>query len=179
MYLHYQIYHNVQLNVLMLYFHFHLFYFEKNLYQLLYYENLLYQACLKAILTVKGSNPYHPGYGSSIMSRIGQKNNLLAASQIKEDIVKALSSIQNLQNGQMKYQQVTDKERLYRVSSVNVSNTQDPTVFLVDVVVVNGSNKPVSISITYTAPGAVALAGSNGGSLGTEAVGTQRILTGE
>ena len=26
-------------------------------------ENLLYQACLKALLTRKGSNPYHPGYG--------------------------------------------------------------------------------------------------------------------
>ena len=142
-------------------------------------ENLLYQACLKAILTVKGSNPYHTGYGSRIMSRIGQKSTLLSASQIREDIVQALSNIQALQNGQRKYQQVTDKERLYRVSSVNVKNTQDPTTFLVDVVVVNGSNQPVSINITYTAPGAIALAGSNGKSLGTEAVGVQRILIGE
>ena len=58
--------------------------------------------------------------------------------------------------------------------SVVVDVTQsadDPTVFLVDVTVSNASAKPIRVSIVYTAPGAVARAGTNGLSLGTQAVG--------
>jgi len=130
-------------------------------------ENLLYQACLKGILTRKGSNPYHPGYGSSIMSRIGQKRAALAASQIQEDVINALTRVQSIQAKQRKFQQVTDKERLYAIVTVDVRpHATDPTVFKVNAVVTNGSNRPVRLTVVYTAPGAVALAGSNGQTLG-------------
>jgi hypothetical protein len=139
-------------------------------------EDLLYQACLKMVLTSKGSNPFHAGYGSNVMNRIGSKTTLATAASLKEDVVSALKKVQNLQNGQRKYQQVTDKERLYRVLNVDVTPSEDPTVFFISVVVSNGSGQPVSVNITYSAPGAVALAGSNGSSLGEQPT---RVIVGE
>lgn len=139
-------------------------------------EDLLYQACLKAVLTSKGSNPYHVGYGSNIYNRIGSKSNLLTAATIREDVMVALNSVQNLQSGQRRFQQVSDRERLYRVLNVDVTPGGDPTTFLVSIAVTNGSGRPVSIRITYTAPGAVALTGSNGLSLGTQPT---RVIMGE
>jgi len=47
-------------------------------------------------------------------------------------------------------------------------------VFHLDISVTNGTGKPVSLNIVYSAPGAVALAGSNGQSLG--APSSQRFL---
>ena len=46
-----------------------------------------------------------------------------------------------------------------------------PSTWLVDVTVQNASGDPIALSIVYTAPGVVALMGSNGLMLGTEAVG--------
>lgn len=132
-------------------------------------ENLLYQACLKVILTVQGSNPYHPQYGSKIMSRIGQKLVGASASMIKEDVTNALNQVISLQRGQRakNAQTVTDKEFLYSIQSVDVRpSSEDPTVYFVDVTVRNGSNQAVSLSVVYAVPGAVALSGTNGLSLG-------------
>jgi hypothetical protein len=138
-------------------------------------ENLLYQVCLKAILTRKGSNPYHPGYGSSIMSRVGSKRVRATAATLREDVISCLSRVQELQNGQRKFQQVKDRERLYRINNVSVRpSADDPTVFFVEVSVTNGTGQAVPLSIVYSAPGAVALAGSNGQVLGLETTGLTR-----
>lgn len=144
-------------------------------------EDLLYQACLKAILTVQGSNPFHPAYGSKVLTRIGQKIVGASASLVKEDVVNALTQVKNLQSGQRKYQRVRDRELLYAIQSVDVRpSAEDPTVYFVDVVVRSGSNQPVSLTTVFTVPGAVALAGSNNTALGLEGVGlTQsRLLLG-
>lgn len=135
-------------------------------------ENLLYQACLKAILTVQGSNPYHPLYGSKIMTRIGSKAVKASEMMIKEDVQNSLRRVQDLQRGQGKYQLVSDKERLYQIRNIQVTPDQnDPTVFKVSVTVQNGSNRPVVVDIVYSVPGAVALAGTNGLTLGLETTG--------
>jgi hypothetical protein len=141
-------------------------------------EDLLYQECLKAILTRKGSNPYHTAYGSNVMDRIGAKSRAFSAGAIQQDILAALRVVQEIQVKQMKWQQVTDRERLYRVENVNVSPTaNDPTTFVVAATVTNGSNNPVSLNIVYSAPGAIALAGSNGQSLGVSGLsGSQARL---
>lgn len=139
-------------------------------------EDLLYQACLKILLTSRGSNPYHVGYGSNIINRIGSKVTLSTAASLREDVINALNSMQSLQSGQRRYQQVSDKERLYRILNVDVNPGEDPTTFLISVVVSNGTGQPVSVNITYTAPGAVALAGSNGQSLGEQPT---RVILGE
>jgi phage baseplate assembly protein W len=136
-------------------------------------ENLLYQACLKAILTVQGSNPYHLKYGSKIMTRVGQKLAGASASLIKEDVVSALNQVKSLQTQQRsRGQNVSSKEMLYSVQTVDVRpSAEDPTVYFVDVVVRNASNQAISVTIVYSVPGAVALTGTNGLSLGLERTG--------
>jgi phage baseplate assembly protein W len=126
-------------------------------------ENLLYQACLKILLTNRGSNPYHTWYGTTLQSRIGAKAVSGMSSLISEDVRTALVKFQNLQEQQAKYQVVTFKERLYAVTSVQATpHTQDPTTWLVDVSVQNASGEPITLNIVYTVPGVVALMGSNG-----------------
>jgi len=141
-------------------------------------EDLLYQAALKILLTDKGSNPYHPWYGSNIRERIGAKALSGVQVSLSEDIRKALERFQALQTEQAKYQSVSFKERMYSVNSVEVRPHQsDPTTFLIRVIVQNASSEPITLSIVYTVPGVVALMGSNGLSLGTSAVGLSNRTT--
>ena len=135
-------------------------------------EDVLYQACMKAILTVKGSNAFHPNYGSKTLTRIGQKAVGSSLNLIREDVMTALSQVKTLQNGQRNYQTVSSRELLYTIQSVNVRvSAEDQTVFFIDVVVRNGSNKPVNLTTVFSVPGAIALAGTNGLSLGIEKAG--------
>ena len=132
-------------------------------------ENLLYQACLKMLLTELRSNPYHPQYGSDIMKMIGMKRSGVAATLIQQQVQEALEKVQNLQNGQRNFQRGTDRERLYAVNSVQVTSPGvDPTAFNVQVVVTNASQQRIPISIAFSVPGAVALAGSTGSPLGAQ-----------
>jgi len=135
-------------------------------------ENLLYQSALKIILTDRGSNVYHPLYGSLLKSRIGAKAVGAVATLLREDVQTALQRMQALQGQQAGFQQVTLKERLAAILSVEVMpHRSDPTAFLVDVVVSNASGEPVSITIVFSVPGAVALAGTNNLSLGLDISG--------
>ena len=141
-------------------------------------EDLLYQAALKILLTDRGSNPFYPWYGTTIRERIGTKALSGVSSVLAEDVRKALAQMQATQNEQAKYQQVTFKERLYSVLSVDVRpHQQDPTTFLIEVVVQNASGQPVNLSIVFTVPEVVALMGSNGLMLGTEVArqGTEQV----
>lgn len=126
-------------------------------------EDLLYQAALKILLTDRGSNPYHTWYGTTIRSRIGTKALGGVAALLSDDVRKAMSSLQAMQKEQGKYQAVSPKERLYNVLNVHVNpHAQDPTTFLIDVTVQNASSEAINLKIVYTAPGVVALMGSNG-----------------
>ena len=135
-------------------------------------EDLLVQEVLKIILTRTGSNAYFPTYGTGIVDSIGRKASSTTASDIRTQVREALRVVSLSQGTQAKFQQLTLEERLYTVNAVDVTQSaEDPTVFLVDVTVTNASTRPVRVSIVYTAPGAVALAGTNGLSLGTQAAG--------
>lgn len=114
-------------------------------------ENLLYQACMKALVTERGSNPNHPWYGSNLQKRIGSKSLAGIASTIREDVRFCLQQLQRMQSEQSRYQEVTSKERLYRVLSTEVlQKKDDPTVFLIDVEVQNASLEVVSLSIVFS-----------------------------
>jgi hypothetical protein len=135
-------------------------------------DDLLYQAALKILLTERGSNPFHPQYGSLLVTRIGSKAVGAVAVLLNEDVRTAIARMQFLQKGQAKYQRVSLRERLYSVLAVDVRpHRNDQTAFLIDVVVTNASGEPVKISIVFSVPGAVALAGSNGQSLGLDTTG--------
>jgi hypothetical protein len=132
-------------------------------------ENLLYQACLKAILTVLGSNPYHPSYGSEVTTRIGAKAITPTQTLVRLDIQNALEKVKSLQAAQSKYQVVSPEERLYTVNDVQVQiDPNDPTTFRAQVTVRNASNRLVALNIVFTVPGVVALKGTNGLSLGIQ-----------
>lgn len=139
--------------------------------QLINDEDLLYQACLKALLTELGTNLQHTWYGSNIMTLVGSKVHTGIASVISSEIQRVLETHIGIQEQQAKYQNVTMKERLYRVAKVNVQqHAKDPTTFLCEVIVQNYSGTPVRLNIVYTAPGAHSLVRENGavvGSLGS------------
>jgi len=131
-------------------------------------EDLLHQICLKAILTERGSNPFHPRYGSRVMSRIGSKIGGAAAAQVREDVLSVLQQVQTLQQSQSKYQTVRNRERLYSIDNVSVSRDPvDFTILYLDVTVRNASRTPINLTTVFTVPGAIALAGTNGQSLGS------------
>jgi len=119
-------------------------------------ENLLYQNSLKIILTDLGSNLYHTWYGSNIRRRIGSKATSTVAAMISEDVRNALQNLQATQLEQSNYQTVTFKERLYQVQSVETfQSEEDPTMYIVDVVVRNASNEPVKITTIFTVPSVI------------------------
>ena len=131
-------------------------------------ENLLYQSCLKALLTNLGSNLQHTWYGSNIMKFIGSKAASGVSSVISEEIRRVLEVHKGLQEQQSKYQNVTMKERLYKVVEIKVQqHVKDPTTFLCEVVVQNYSGKPVRLNIVYTAPGASSLVRGDGKTIGS------------
>jgi ABC-type branched-subunit amino acid transport system substrate-binding protein len=124
---------------------------------------------LKAILTVLGSNPYHPAYGSAVTTRIGAKAIAATQSLIRSDIQTALERVKSLQAAQGKYQAVSAEERLYAINNVQVdTDPNDPTTFQAQVTVKNASNRTVLLNIVFTVPGVVALKGTNGLSLGIQ-----------
>ena len=132
-------------------------------------EDLLYQMCLKAILTVIGSNPYHTAYGSQVTNRIGAKAISATATLIRSDIQESLTRVQTQQLAQSKYQKVSPEERLYAIGNIQVvPDAFDPTVFRASVVIKNASNRAISLNIVFTVPGVVALKGTNGLSLGIQ-----------
>ena len=135
-------------------------------------EDLLYQAAFKILLTDKGSNPYHTWYGSTIRERIGSKALGNVSAMISDDVRRALENFKAVQKDQAEFQTVTPKERLYRLLSVVTQpHEQDPTTFLVDVVVQNAASQPINLNIVFTVPEVVALMGSNGLFLGTQQAG--------
>jgi phage baseplate assembly protein W len=135
-------------------------------------EDLLNQGVLKILSTIKGSNSFHPEYGTQLLTRIGNKALGAGATTINEDVVVALNIFQRYQTIAGRYQEITPRERLASLISVNTSPSDfDPTVFEVQIVAANAANVPVVITTVFAAPGTAALAGSNGLSLGLEGFG--------
>jgi phage baseplate assembly protein W len=110
-------------------------------------ENLLNQGVLKMVITRKGSNPFHPEIGSTIIDKIGTKAVGATATSINEDVTRAVNLYQRLQTAQGKVQEITLRERLYSILSVTTNPAVD------------------------AAPGAAALVGTNGLSLGLAPLG--------
>lgn len=126
-------------------------------------ENLLYQMALKAVLTELGSNAYHLWYGTTISTQIGQKNLPGIGDLITEEIKRSLGQMQTLQLEQSKYQEVTFKERLYQVMSVQTFASEDnPFAYFVESVIQNASSDPIVLTIVFTVPGVASLVEGDG-----------------
>lgn len=126
-------------------------------------ENLLYQSAVKMLLTDRGSNPFFKGYGTSLRERIGSKAIGLVSQSISQEVRTSLARFQEMQATQSKYQKTSLKERLYSVLSVEViSPENDPTTFLIDVVLQNASSEPIQLSVVFTVPSTVGRLLENG-----------------
>ena len=135
-------------------------------------EDLLNQDVLKVLSTIKGSNAFHPEYGTLLLTRIGTKAVGSGVAAINEDVITSLTVFQRLQEAAGRYQEVTARQRLANIIAINTFPSEfDPTVFEVQVIAANASNVPVVVSTVFAAPGTAALAGTNGLSLGLSGFG--------
>jgi hypothetical protein len=113
-------------------------------------EKLLYQMCLKAILTKYGSNPYHSWYGSGLDSFIGSKSVDSVVPLLKEEIKKNIETLQNIQRQQRLNQKVTAAETIYRIVDLDVIIDPDnPQIFNINVTLMSSSMELVPINIVY------------------------------
>lgn len=99
----------------------------------------LIQDITKGVLTIKGTNPYHPWYGTILDTLVGSKIADFEKLKliISQDVQDLFSNIKDLQIQQVEVQDVTDKERVEQLISVNTTrpDASNPTL--------------VSVSITY------------------------------
>lgn len=136
-------------------------------YRIVTNEDKLNQDSIKIITTQRGSNPYFPEYGSTLLSRIGIKAIGAGVATISEDVSRSMTFLQRIQQVQRRYQELSLKETLQSIVSINVMpSSTDPTAFEVRVVATNASTDPVQIRTVFSVPQAAALAGTNGLSLG-------------
>ena len=114
-------------------------------------EALLIQELLKITYTNRGSNPFHPWYGTTILERIGSKNASSGVIQnaITSDIYTMFGRWQSIKRQQEEAvgQFLSDEEYPLRLSSVRLEQSQqDPTVLFLNVEVQNRSTKPIVIT---------------------------------
>jgi hypothetical protein len=128
-------------------------------------EALLIQEMMKATYTAKGSNPFHPWYGSSILEQVGQKISAsgLVQNIIVSDIYRVFQKWQEIKTDQEQKvgQFVSDAEFPFQLLGVNIEQSQqDPTVFYVNVDIRSRSLKPIQLSRGLRVPQPTDLLGS-------------------
>lgn len=131
-------------------------------------ESLITQEVLKDLLTVKGSNPFHPWYGSGLVERIGSKivDGSLLQNLIASDVSQTLNLWQTIKREQEKVQRLSDEEYPYRLLSCKArQDTEDPTVVYVEVIIQNRSLQPVVLERGFRIPDTSGLLLSAGGPL--------------
>jgi hypothetical protein len=127
-------------------------------------ESLLIQEVLKIVYTVRGSNPFHAWYGTSIIDSIGKKHRSILKNMIVAEINEAIRRWQDIKKQQESGrtgQEVTDKEFPFRLVGVNVQeDSSDPTVLAVTVTIQNRSGRSFSVERTLKVPEPEDLLGS-------------------
>lgn len=109
-------------------------------------EALLIQEIQKIVFTVKGTNSFHPWYGTSILDTVGKKLSAagIVQSFIVTDIREAFKRWQSIkrQQEQVVGQFVTDEEYPFQLLNVSLSpSASDPTVIFVTANISNRSQK--------------------------------------
>lgn len=122
--------------------------------------DLLYQTVAKAVLTNKGSNPYHEFYGSNAFSLIGKKSSVGVAEALRQSVTEALNKVQSQQRLQAQVQTLYPEEKLLGVLAVTVQQVGDDlTHYLCNIVVRSGAGRPVSVNVIFAVPGSLPLNG--------------------
>lgn len=111
----------------------------------------LEQDCLKSVLPVKGSNPFHPWVGTELQEYIGSKVSDFGGirSSVIRDIMSALNSLRNLQEKQAAIQKITSQEVLDEIISVDIEeDIADPTILYLNIVIESLSGKTLEVTQT-------------------------------
>lgn len=127
--------------------------------------DLLQQEILKLTYTEKGSNPFHPWYGTGLLEAIGKKLTDQGVSQnlILSDLHDAFRRWQSIKKSQEEEigQLVSDEEFPFRLLVVNLQqDPSDPTVIFVNAFVQNRSTQPIQISRGLRLPQPLDILGS-------------------
>lgn len=128
-------------------------------------EALLIQEVQKIIYTLKGSNPFHPWYGTSLLDTIGKKQAAGGFLQnlIVTDITDAFRKWQSVKQRQEQVvgQPVSDREFPYRLLNVDLTPSQDdPTVVMVAITIQSRSFDPIVLERGIRLPEPADLLGS-------------------
>lgn len=127
--------------------------------------DLLSQEVLKITYTEKGSNQFHPWYGTGLLEAIGKKltDQGLVQNLILSDLQDAFRRWQSIKKQQEEAlgQFVSDEEYPFRLMVVNLrQDPSDPTVIFVDAFVQSRSNEPLQISRGLVLPVPLDIMGS-------------------
>ena len=91
-----------------------------NDFQLVYSNEKLIQDMAKMVLTTKGSNPYHPGVGSTVTEESIGRALGISESQMEASISEALELLSALQSQQSRVQRVSPGELLAQIQNITV-----------------------------------------------------------
>lgn len=127
-------------------------------------EALLIQELLKITYTSRGSNPFHPWYGTTLLERIGSKNAFSGVLQnaISSDVYTTFGRWQSIKRQQEETvgQTLTDEEYPFRMMGVRLEQSQqDPTVIFLNIDVQSRSLKPIVLSRGLRLPEPIDLLG--------------------
>lgn len=126
-------------------------------------EGLLIQELQKDFYTIRGSNQFHPWYGTQLIESIGKKLTASGFTQnlIVADIYQAFNRWQSIKRQQEEGvgQFVSDEEFPFRLLSVNLEKANDPTVIFISIIVQNRSNKPIELTRGLRLPQALEISG--------------------
>lgn len=112
-------------------------------------EMLLLQEVEKIIVSKQTSNIFHTWYGTSLHSFIGikQSNKELLKTRIREQISTAIEKLKTIQNQMESSGRKFDQEELFgKLISIDVEDTDDPTILLVTVNFTSKSNYSIEYS---------------------------------
>jgi len=127
--------------------------------------DLLRQEVMKVTYTEKGSNPFHPWYGTLLLESIGKKltDQGITQNLILSDLQEAFRRWQAVKKKQEEDvgQVVSDEEFPARLVVVNMKqDATNPTILYVDALVQSRSNNPIQISRGLALPEPADLFGS-------------------
>lgn len=128
-------------------------------------SDLLMQEVLKITYTERGSNPFHPWYGTGLLEAIGKKltDQGIVQNMILSDLQNAFRRWQSVKRKQEEElgQFVSDEEYPFRLAVVNLQqDPSDPTIIFVNAIVQNRSSKPIQISRGLALPEPLDILGS-------------------
>jgi len=118
-------------------------------------EQKLIQNILKGVVSILGTNVFHTWYGTKIYPLIGSatRDERYIANTIRSEVIAFCKSLKDMQDQQSEYQDVTLRELLQNVNSVEVyRNPQTPTIWYVDITATTRAGNIISVTRDLTVP---------------------------